>query len=453
MGSKWKTRLGNRSCVLLLAVAFALGAAQAWAAGFAIYEQGVSGLGNSFAGGSAVAEDPTTIFYNPAGMTRLEGQGAVAGVHFIQTHFEFDNQGSTHALTPITGQGLTGDNGGDGGTLGIVPNAYYAINLDSGWAFGVGVNAPFGLVTEYDDEWVGRYHAIKSDVLTVNINPSVAYKLTRTLSLGAGLNIMYMRAKLTQAVDFGTLLVAAGGVPQQQDGKAKLEADDWGYGFNVGILWEPTEYTRVGVHYRSYVKQELEGDANFSVPASAQAILSALGSGAFQDTDASGDISLPDTLSWSIVQQFTPKLTLMFDATWTNWSRFDELRIKFDNPDQPDSVTTEDWEDTWRLAVGATYNATPRWPLRIGFAYDPTPIPNAEHRTPRLPDNDRYWLSLGTGYHVTNRLAFDVAYTHLFVADARIDMDAEGENELRGGLKGEFDNSGDIFSAQLVYRW
>ncbi len=439
--------------VFLLAGAVAWPGGRALAAGFAIYEQSVKGLGNAFAGGAAAAEDPSTIFYNPAGMTLLKGQQAALGVHFIQTHFEFDNDGSTHALTPITGEGLTGDNGGDGGTLGIVPNAYYSLNLDNGWAFGLGINAPFGLVTHWDDGWIGRYHGLKSDVLTVNINPSAAYKITKNLSLGAGVNVMYMRAHLSQAVDFGTILAAAGGTPQRDDGKATLEADDWSFGYNLGAIWEFTPDTRAGIHYRSRVKQELEGDAEFDVPAKIRAILAGVGSGAFVNTDASGEIVLPDTLSFSLFHRCTPRFAVMADATWTHWATFDELKIEFDNPEQPDSVTTENWENTWRFALGATYNPLPQWPLRFGVAYDESPIPDAEHRTPRLPDNDRIWLSLGTGYQVGERLSFDVGYTHLFVDEAKIDKDPVGEDATRGGMKGEFTNSGDIFSAQVNYRW
>lgn len=449
--TRWLSR--RRLLPLAAAAAVVLPGAQALGAGFAIYEQSVSGLGNAFAGGSAAAEDATTVFYNPAGLTRLPGQQGVVGLHAIRTHFEFDNKGSSHLLQPITGEGLTGDNGGDGGTWGFVPNAYYSLRLDSGWAFGLGVNAPFGLVTDYDNGWVGRYHGLKSDVLSVNINPSAAYKIGRHLSVGVGASAMYMRAELSNAVDFGTLLAAAGGTPQRDDGKATLEADDWAYGFNVGLLWEFNENTRAGIHYRSQVEQKLEGDADFEVPSDMQAILTGLGSAAFQDTDASGKITLPATLSLSLYHNYGGKLAVMADATWTQWSEFDELRIKFDNPAQPDAVTTEDWNDTWRLSVGATYSVTPQWPVRCGLAFDASPVPGAKHRTPRLPDNDRYWLSLGTGYRVSDWFSFDLAYTHLFVDDGKTAMEPAGENELRGGLQGDWDNSGDIFSAQAVLRW
>jgi long-chain fatty acid transport protein len=430
----------------------ALVSTSAYASGFAIMEQSVSGLGNAFAGGAAGAEDASTVYFNPAGMTRLEGTQAVGGVHAILPSFTFKNEGSTHALTGQTGEGLIGDNGGDGGTLGVVPNLYVTHALSSDWFVGLGVNAPFGLVTEYDDYWVGRYHGVTSGITTVNVNPAVAYK-DGDMSLGVGLSLMYMDAELSQMVDFGTLTVAAGGIPQREDGKAELTADGWSYGFNVGFLYEPSENTRVGVHYRSQVHQTLEGEADFTVPAKSQAILDALGSAAFQDTTAEGDIALPDSLSISVYHRFNPKLAMMADALWTNWATFEDLTMVFGNPAQPDSVTTENWKEVWRLALGGTYSYSEKLDLRCGIAYDETPIPSAAYRTPRLPDEDRVWLSAGAGYEVFNNAKLDVAYTHLFGKDAKINKDPVGEDESRGGLKGTAEVSGDIFSAQVSMRW
>jgi len=167
------------SLILLLLLTLALNFHQgtAHAAGFMLMEQSVSGLGNAFAGGAAAAEDATTIYYNPAGLTRLEGQQAVVDFHFIRTSFSFENHGSTHALTPITGEGLIGPDGGDAGQWNVASNGYYALKLDNAWALGLGLNIPFGLTTDYDEGWVGRYHALRSEIQTININPSVAFRV------------------------------------------------------------------------------------------------------------------------------------------------------------------------------------------------------------------------------------------------------------------------------------
>lgn len=435
-------------------------ASPAYSAGFALIEQSVSGLGNAFAGGAAVAEDATTIFFNPAGMTRLKGQQAVAGLHLIMPQSDFKKESAN--LSPLLGgAALTGGDGGQGGETGLAPNLYYAVNLDNGWAFGLGINAPFGLATEWDDGWVGRYHALRSEVMTVNINPSAAYRVNEHLSLGAGVSAQYVKAELSNAIDFGSITAPAGGVPQGDDGKAELEADDWGYGFNLGMLYEFTENSRAGLAYRSRIKYTAEGDADFSVSATATARLNAMRAGnpavpPFVDADVQADITLPDSASLSIYHGFNSKWAVMADVTWTNWSTFDELRVEFENA-QPDNVTTESWKDSWRYSLGATFNPSERLTLRAGIAYDEEPIPDAEHRTPRIPGEDRLWTSLGLGYRIGERAKVDVGYAHLFVDDSKINKqagtDPTGEDFIRGSLKGEFENSVDIISAQLVYNF
>jgi len=447
----------KRSVFVVMASILAI-TSPAFSAGFAIIEQSVSGLGNAFSGGAASAEDATTIFFNPAGLTRLKGQQAVGGIHLIIPQAEFSNKGSTHALQPLTGQPLSGGNGGDGGVTKVVPNLYYAANLDNGLALGLGINAPFALATDYDDGWVGRYHALRSEVKTVNINPSVACKVNDHLSLGAGVSAQYLQAELSNAIDFGTIAFSSSGgalgTPQGQDGKAVLEADSWGFGYNLGALYEFNENSRVGLAYRSMIRHDLEGDADFRIPSSVTS-LPFVGAGigaAFADTDIKGDIDLPDSASLSAYHRFNSKWAVMADVTWTNWSRFKELRVKFDSG-LADSVTTENWDDTWRYSAGVNYNPSESWVLRAGVAYDEEAIPDAEHRTPRIPGADRTWVAVGTGYKINDRFSFDLGYAHLFVADAKIDKDPVGEDALRGGLKGEYDASVDIVSAQLVYNF
>ncbi len=175
------------------------------AAGFALIEQGVSGLENAYAGGAASAQDATTIFYNPAGLTRLNKPEFIAAGHLIIPNAKFTNDGSTHVTKPTTPFSLIGNDGGNAGVTVFVPNLYYSHPVTEKFFFGLGINSPFGLQTEYDNGWVGRYHAIKSSVMTVNINPTIAYKFTDQLSIGAGLDIQYIKAELTNAVDFGTI--------------------------------------------------------------------------------------------------------------------------------------------------------------------------------------------------------------------------------------------------------
>lgn len=435
---KWKRVLLFVLSIVLVSAGTASGA------GFALVEQGVSGLGNAFAGGAAGAEDPSTIFFNPAGLTRLEGQQVLAGVHVVSPSVKFHNQGSIH----VTGAALTGDNGGDGGKARLVPNLYYSRKVTDRFSVGLGVNSPFGLATEYDRNWVGRYHAVKSDLLSININPSMAYKVTDKLSVGAGFDIQYLKAELSSAVDFGTigfLLHVPGLLPQANDGFVKLNGDSWGIGYNLGLLYEFNQSTRVGVAYRSAIEQDLEGTAEFqNVPAALRSSV--------RNDRIKADMTFPDSLSVSLFHQFNPHWAAMGDFTWTDWKHFQDLTVKF-NSDQPASITTENWRDGYRYSLGATYTPDKNWTFRAGTAYDRSAVPDKEHRTPRIPDSDRIWAAFGVGYKISNMLGFDIGYAHIFVNDPEIDKTPTGQDQLHGGLKGFFDVHIDIVSAQVSLKF
>jgi len=437
------------SLALLLAVSSA-----SFASGFALIEQSVSGLGNAFAGGAASAEDATTVFYNPAGMSRIQDTEALAAFHVIVPSAKFTNQNSTHATTLP----LTGNDGGDGADAAIVPNLYIVKPISDKATFGLGINSPFGLVTEYNETWVGRYHALKSDLMSININPSMSWKITDKLSIGAGLSAMYIDANLSQMVDFGLIAYSfssgALGVPQAQDGKADLNADDWAYGYNIGALYEFDQNTRVGFAYRSKVHAKLEGSADFTIPTSVSTLPAGVGAGisaAFADTGVTGKITLPATASLSIYSKVTDNLALMADVTWTEWSSFQELVFDFANPLATDSVTPEKWDDTWRYSAGVSYDYNDSLVLRGGLAFDETPMKD-NYRTPRIPGNDRFWISGGAGYKYSDNLTVDFAYAHLFVKDATINL-VSAENTAKGYLTGSFENSVDIASIQLSYKF
>jgi len=426
------------ACVVLISTGSALGA------GFGLIEQSTTGLGNAFAGGAASAEDASTIFFNPAGLTRLEGQQLLAGAHIVMPSVKFHNEGSIH----ITGGPLLGDDGGDGGQTRVIPNLYYSRKVTDRFSVGMGVNSPFGLATEYNRSWVGRYHAVESDLLTININPSLAYKVTDQLSVGAGFNVQYMHAKLSNAVDFGTigfLKQVPGLSPQQNDGFVSLKGDSWGIGYNLGLLYEFSKNTRAGVAYRSAMDQDLEGKADF------QGVPSLLKS-SFRDTDIKADITLPDSLSVSLFHQLNPQWAVMGDFTWTDWKHFEDLTVKF-NSTKSASTTTENWQDSYRYSVGATYTPDNVWTVRMGTAYDRSAVPDKEHRTPRIPDSDRIWAALGVGYRISNMVGVDIGYAHIFVNDPEIDKTPTGNDKLSGGLKGSFDAHIDILSAQVSMKF
>ncbi len=425
----------------------------AWGAGFAIKEQSPSALGNAFAGATAEAADISYMFFNPAGLTRHSGTQFQTGVSYIAPRSEpKDASGSTIAGVPIAG----GDGGSDISEDAFVPTLYAMHSLSDRLKLGLGINAPFGLETDYNDDWVGRYHALNSELATININPNVAYKVLDELSLGIGLQAQYADADLSNAVDFGSIGAASGipfAVPGQQDGKSELEGDDWGFGFNVGAMIEPDERTRIGVAYRSQVAHTLSGGVDFQLDGAGVGQTIQAASGSFTDTDAKASLTTPDMASLGFYHEFNDRWAVMGEAQYTIWSKFDELRIQFDNPAQPDSFTNEDWDDSWFGALGVTYRPQDDLALRAGVAFDESPIPD-DTRTPRIPGNDRQWIAIGAHYRPYSWFSVDAGYTHIFVDDSTVSLDATDPGEtFRGNLDVEFESAIDIVTVQAVLRF
>lgn len=434
----------------------AAASAPALASGYALREQSASAQGSAFAGATAGADDLSYMFFNPAGLTRQSGNQILTGATGIFPQLRFRNaQGTTSAGTPIAGN----SGGRNAAENELVPVFYGMLDLQqlTGWdenvKLGLGVNVPFGLETDYNDGWIGRYYGLHSRLMSVNINPAVAWEIAPGFSLGAGLQVQYVDARLTNAVDVGSIGAGfgiPGSVPGAQDGQARVDGNDWGYGFNLGALWEPWHGTRFGAAYRSAIRQKLSGDASFDAGSSTTGRV-LQGAGLFQDTGISARIITPETVSFGVHQEVTDDWAVMAEATWTRWSRFDDLTIKFDNPAQPDSVTDEDWEDTWFLALGSSYRMAEDWTLRGGFAWDQDPIRNGR-RTPRIPTDDRYWLSIGTGWQPLPALSIDFGYTHIFFRNASIDLkQTDAGNSARGNLSGNVEGGVDILALQA--RW
>lgn len=433
---------------LSLLVAAASFSSLSYGAGYAIQEQSVTGLGRAFAGSAVVAEDASTIFFNPAGLTYLKHSEMAAGLQFIFPKSDFTNNGSSLPAA-LGGGAITGKND-DAGKEAIVPNFYYAHKFNDQTFAGIGINAPFGLVTEYDDDWVGRYHAIKSDLKTININPSFAFKATDKLSLGVGVNLQYIDLELTQAVDFGAACakaaVGACATPQGFDGKAKLTADDWSWGYNLGLLFQATEATRLGLSYRSKVSHHLTGDGKWTVPNNA-AVQAVAAAGGFTNSSISGDVDLPESASFAIHHQINNKWAIMADATWTRWDRFQDLTINSAPGNRLNSSKEEKWDNSMRYGLGLSYTYNPKWSFRGGVAYDETPVPDKQHRTARIPDNDRKWVSVGASYQWKENLIIDASYSHLFISDPKIDeTDSNGYN-----LNGKYEANVDLLAVQM--RW
>jgi long-chain fatty acid transport protein len=407
-----------------IAVAAALGGnvTGAVAGGFAIGTQSGSGTGNAFAGGAAAADDASVAWYNPALMTLLPGKQVAGALHALKPSFKFTNQGSTGAFAaPGTGDG------GDGGDWAYVPNAFFTMAINPNWSFGLALNAPFGLKTEYDDGWRGDFTARKSEIKSANLNPSIAYKVSDTVSIGGGVSVQKLDADLTNSL-------AALGL-----GVLRLEADDIGYGYNLGVMIQAGPTTRIGAHYRSKIKYELEGDVSFSAVAAGNGSIKA-------------DLEVPPSASLSIFQTLG-NWELMGDLTWTGWSSLQQLQVIRTStaaalgpfPGAAGSTLTTlqfQWDDTWRYGIGVNYKMSPQTKLRFGVALDETPT-NDQFRTARLPDEDRTWVALGVQYRPSKTSILDIGYAHEFIKDARV-----SNTSALGTFSGTFENKADIFSVQ-----
>jgi len=435
----------------LLGVLFTI-SSNTQAAGFALTEKSGSSIGNAFAGAGSAAEDASTILSNPAGLSRIRGTQIVVAGYAIKPSIHFrDNDSRTLIGAGIGDPILSGGSGGDAGDLAFVPNMYLATDINDDIKIGLGVHSPFGLKTEYDSGWVGRYEAIKSDLKTININPALSLQVSDRLALGFGLNAQYIDAELSNAVDFGSICAMAGlggcAAPQARDGNLTLKGDDWSWGYNLGMLLEPVPGTRLGLAYRSKMGHHLKGGAKFSNVPIELAGLPDLANGSIK-----ADITLPETALISIHHQLNARWSIMGDVLWTRWSQFKELRVER-NDGALLGATAEHWHNTMRYALGATYLYNDAWKLRFGLAYDESPVSEV-FRTPRIPDQSRWVLGLGANFKVSASDSLDVGYLHIFIKDASLNLNNPvvlAQPAITRSLAGGYDSDVDVLSMQYTH--
>ena len=421
-------------------------------AGFQLLEQNGSGLGSAYAGSAAIAEDASTIYYNPAGMTMLPGMNASAGVVAIRPSFKFSDGGSTlpsHFNGTQVNLGNVpagGGNGGDAGSWAAVPNAYFSWEVNPRVWLGLGVGAPFGLMTEYDKGWAGRYHSEKFSIESININPSIAFKATDTLSFGAGVNYMHLDADYTKAQY--AFLGAGAGMNGDLEARVRAKGDAWGW--NVGILWQATPDTRFGLSYRSKIKIDADGTTKVSNRTLSDPAAGGLAAAGIIGThNAETSVELPDSAILSVVHRLNDRWTLLGDVSWTGWSSIPELKIR--STGLPDSTLDLRFKDAWRVALGAHYKYSDAWTFKGGVAWDQSPVQSDTYRPSSLPDNDRYWVSLGAKYNFSKTTSIDVGYAHLFVKSTSVNNTSNTQGA--GTLKGSYDSSADIIGVQFSHQF
>ena len=494
-----RSRLTLTALTLIAAGAFA---PQAQASGFQLREQSPSSQGNAFAGVSAGGSDISALFFNPAVMTQYDGWQFSFGGTYVGLDVKLQDMTATRTpallalgfqTAPVTGTSLNTISGApnhkNSGISAVLPefNIMYSVNKDL--KLGLSLNVPFGLTTEYDANWIGRYHGLKSDLKTIDITPSLAYRVNDQFSFGVAFIARKADAELTNGVDYGTALalkvgsgLAAAGlspvspgpgqnspvatiamgapnatfgtpgyaIPGAWDGKAGLKGGGWGYGWKAGFTWQLSPDFRLGGAYSAAMTMNLKGDATFEFPSAIPATdLAALNGAGLRNGKGQADLALPATASLGFDYKVSPTFSLQGEVAQSTWSRFKELRVKFDTG-LADSVTDESWKNTWFYSVGGTWKVNQDWAVRGGLAYDQSAVDEA-HRTPRIPDNDRKWLSLGVSYNLSKKTAIDVGYTHLFISDSKIKLSSAGDNLTRGSLNATIKATIDILGVSLRY--
>ncbi len=439
--------------VLALLVVLLFSATSAMAGGFRLPEAGAKAMGLGFAF-TAQADDPSAIYFNPAGIVQLEGDNLMVGMTYIKA-----NGASFTGFTPLTGPVSRSETQKD--LDFFVPNAYFTRKASPNFAYGVGIFAPFGLGQEYENRntSIFRSQITKIDLMTLVVNPTVAYKVNDLLSIGAGIDFMYGKAKLSRTpvgIDSAT------GFPANLY-NGDLDGDGTAWGFNLGMLVTPIKQLKIGVAFRSKFDLDIDdGDVHLGSVFSGN-INTPLGplppqgpapigfGGSTFNTTASTTVHIPATLDLGVAY-ILDRLTLEVDASFTFWSSFKSLDI--DNNDNrvflPDTASPKNWDDVVAIYVGGEYRVTDPLALRLGFRYDPTPVPD-ETMGPELPDSDKLYYCAGAGYKV-NQWTFDLAYMYMDKKD-RTNNNLRLEGGIPVGFNGEWTGDAHLVAFDVGYKF
>ncbi len=450
-----------RVTALAVGIAGALTFGHAQGAAFQLKENSAKGLGRAFAGSTSAWGDASVIATNPASMRLLDGRQFQADVSAISFSADFKKDSGRYVGPTGAGTGMpiSGGNGGDAGMIAPVPAAYFHVPFgeDDKMHFGLSLTAPFGFTTEYDRDWVGRYHGVKTDLKAIDLGAAFSYDVNPYVSFGASVFVEHLTIELTNAVDFGTVAYAAtngasaavGLTPGSADGFASVEGDNNAVGYVIGGTFSPSEDTNIALSYRSKVEHKITGGkAKFNVPALAAAALQTDARGIFVNTSGKATVTLPASATLSVTHRVNDRWTVMGDVTRTAWApAFDKVVVDFAS-NQQDNALEFGYKDTTFASLGAEYKLSETITLRGGVAYDQSPTTN-EHRDVRVPDVTRKWVSLGLGWTPSEKTEFNFGYTHLFTDEPTINI----TSVTNSTLKGKYDVGGDILAASINYKF
>jgi long-chain fatty acid transport protein len=448
--ARWSDPLTGKICLLAACSSVFLAAAAphpAFAGAFLNNIQSAGAASVSTAGQTAIAEDAATVYYNPAGMTLLKGPEILVSSGFVSISTSFENKGTSAPLgDPAHGSTGVKDQ------IFPVPSVFATMPLSNRFSVGLGFFSPFGQANKYAGDWVGRYQLQSISLKTIDIDPTIAYRVSEALSLGAGIDIQYAHLKRKNAIDFGAFCFAVIGpvncsglglLPQSQDGRFGADAEDWSVGFNLSALYNIGDATHIGLNYRSAVRHDFSGDADFDVPAAAGLLTAG---GLFQDTSVRTTMTFPEMIAAGLSHRIDDSLTLLADVGWTRWTHIKRVTFQFGNPIQPPQSLVLNWKDSIRVAVGGIYKLTEDTDLRAGISFDQSPVTDA-FRSADLPDSDQIMFSTGLMHRFDERFSAVISYSFGHFMAAPVNLTQQNAGTLVGtfqrnshalGLQGRF---------------
>lgn len=438
--------------VALSAIAVAAAfASTAHAAGFMLTEQSAGSLGRAYAGAGVDGTDLSGVYYNPATMVLHKGTAIQMG--FVGIGLNLDYVGEDANGNEVTANGREKSQ--------AIPHGYIVHQINDKVWFGLGMTVPFGMGTEYDDNWAGNEHGISATILTFDLNPNFAFKLSEKFSVGVGASIQYAAAdlKIRKNITGDVNKALAGEGLQVQDAsvRSEIDADSIAWGWNVGMMWSPLENLRFGVSYRSKIQHDAEGDLSIdqlSVTPDkvgnidlTQIVGGALSQKrAYGDMDGSASVTAPAWAMASVAWDVNDLVSLYGTFRWTDWSSFDELKI--DGNGETKSTIPNKWRDTYLGSVGMDLRLTDWWTLRGGIAYESSPIANPRTRTAIIPDADRWWFAIGSSFKWSDNFQTDVSFAHLHGVHERNLYDSNGDKEGRFRKLDAY-----LLGLQMVYKF
>lgn len=434
----------SRVSVLAIGIIGALAVGQVQAAAFQLKENSAKAQGRAFAGSGSAPGDASIIATNPAGMRLLDGRQFQADVSAVSFGAKFKGNASY-----ANGSAVSGGNGGDAGMIAPIPAVYFHVPFGENdkLHFGTSLTVPFGFKTDYDNNWKGRYNGLKTELQAVDLNFAFSYDVNPYVSFGASVFAERLDIDLSQAIDFGTALAAAGTTPGSLDGKVRIKGDNTEVGFMLGGLFSIDENTNIGLSYRSEVRHDITGGtADYTVPSRAAGVLAVAQPGYYIDSKGRATVVLPASATASFFHRVNDQWSIMADVTRTAWSKFDQVNVHLDSGQELNLPFN--YRDTTFASIGADYRLNETVTLRGGLGYDQTPTTEA-HRDVRVPDASRKWLSLGVSWSPSERTEYNVGYTHLFTSDPKIDTTSQTFNTIAGS----YDVSGDVLAASFNYKF